>query len=64
MSAVQLGFLAFALVMACVAGGVVLYCFITEVTEAWDISRRGWTRGHHTHHRMGGHRGATVHRGP
>jgi hypothetical protein len=51
---VQMGLLIFGLVMACAAAGVVLYCFLTEVAEAWDIARNGWARGHHRHHLVAG----------
>ena len=42
--------LVFAVVMACIAVGVTLYCLVTEAGEAWQISHQGWTRGHRVHH--------------
>lgn len=41
--------LIFAVLMACIAAGVTVYCVIAEATEAWQISRHGWTRGHRQH---------------
>lgn len=49
------GLLVFAVVMACLAAASVIYCGVASMSEAWDISHRGWTRGHrqhHVHHRV------------
>ncbi|MCW2597434.1 MAG: hypothetical protein JWR06_594 [Jatrophihabitans sp.] len=45
-----LNLLVFGVVMAGVAVGVAVYCVIVEMSEAWDISHRGWSRGHWRHH--------------
>lgn len=45
----ELALLVFAVVMTSLALGVVLYCLVAEISEAWTISRKGWTRGHRQH---------------
>lgn len=55
----QMGLLIFGLVMACVAAGVVIYCFVTEIVEAWDIAHKGWAHGHHRHHLLAGEHGSS-----
>lgn len=46
----EVGLLVFAVVMASLAVGIVLYCLVAEMSEAWNISHRGWTQGHRQHH--------------
>ena len=46
----EVGLLVFAIVMGSLAVGVVLYCIVAEMSEAWKISHQGWTRGHRQHH--------------
>ncbi|MEO9139688.1 MAG: hypothetical protein ABI345_11535 [Jatrophihabitans sp.] len=48
----------FAIVMACLAAAVVVFCMFSEFTEAWDISHRGWVKGHRQHHSLRHHHGA------
>lgn len=45
----ELGLLIFAVVMGSLAVGTVLYCLVSEMSEAWTISHQGWTRGHRQH---------------
>jgi hypothetical protein len=49
---VGLGLLIFAILMACVAAGVTVFCVIAEAIEAWQISHQGWARGHRLHHSL------------
>ena len=51
-----LALLTIALVAATVFVGVAVYCAFSEATEAWDISRSGWVRGHHAHRMVRVHR--------
>ena len=44
------GLFIFAMIMACLAAGVTVYCVVAEASEAWRISHEGWARGH-GHHR-------------
>lgn len=45
----ELTLLIFGILMACIAALVVGWCTFTEVSEAWDIKRYGWQRGHRLH---------------
>lgn len=47
----------FAIVMACLAAGVVVFLLVTEMSEAWDISHRGWVKGHWEDHNLRRHQG-------
>lgn len=49
-------FLIFAIVMAALAVGLVIYALVAEFGEAWEISHQGWSRGHRVHHLLRGHR--------
>ena len=42
--------LIFAVVGACIAAGVSVYCVVQEASEAWDIAHHGWAAGHHVPH--------------
>jgi hypothetical protein len=46
------GLLIFAVVCACIAAGVTVYCVVQEASEAWDIAHHGWAAGHHLPHRF------------
>ncbi|HEU5267226.1 MAG TPA: hypothetical protein VFU35_11025 [Jatrophihabitans sp.] len=45
-----------AVILACAAAGLAVYCIIVEASEAWDISHRGWARGHRAHAMLTRHR--------
>lgn len=41
-----------AVLLACIAAGVAVYCVVAEMCEAHEITHHGWVHGHRQHHGM------------